>query len=62
MSARARIEAALARAVEDGLPGVAVAARLPGGETVDAAAGVRGLGNPAAMTDNASEPATGVYP
>jgi len=50
MSAQARIEAALARTVAGGLPGVVVAARLPGGEVVEAAAGVRGLDNPAPMT------------
>ncbi len=50
MSAKARIEAAVAEAVAGGLPGVAVAARLPDGELVEAAAGVRGLDNPAPMT------------
>jgi CubicO group peptidase (beta-lactamase class C family) len=50
MSERARIEAALAEALAGGLPGLAAAARLPGGEVVEAAAGVRGLDNPAAMT------------
>jgi len=50
MSAQARIEAALAQAVAGGLPGLAVAARLPGGEVLEAAAGVRGLDNAAPMT------------
>ncbi len=50
MGARARIDAAVAEAVDGGLPGVVVAARLPGGEVVEAAAGVRGLGDPAPMT------------
>ena len=50
MSAQARIEAALAQAVAGGLPGLVVAARSPDGEVVEAAAGVRGLDNPAAMT------------
>jgi methyl acetate hydrolase len=50
MDASARIEAALAKAVDGGLPGVAAAALLADGSTVEAAAGVRGLDNPAAMT------------
>ena len=50
MGAMARIEAAVAEAVAGGLPGVSVAARLPGGEVIEAAAGVRGLDNPAPMT------------
>jgi methyl acetate hydrolase len=50
MSAKARIEAALAQAVAGGLPGVVAAARLPDGEVVAAASGVRGLDNPVAMT------------
>jgi methyl acetate hydrolase len=50
MSAQARIESALESAVAGGLPGLTAAARLPGGEVVEAAAGVRGLDNPAAMT------------
>jgi CubicO group peptidase (beta-lactamase class C family) len=50
MSARARIEAAAAEAVAAGLPGVAVAARTPDGEVVEAFAGVRGLDNPAPVT------------
>ncbi len=50
MSAQARIETALAQAVAGGLPGLVVAARLPGGEVVEAAAGVRGLDNAAPMT------------
>ena len=50
MSAKARIEAALAQAVAGGLPGVVAAARLPDGQVVEAAAGVRGLDNAAAMT------------
>ena len=50
MSAKARIEAAAALAVRGGLPGVVVAARLPDGEVVEAAAGVRGLDNVAPMT------------
>ena len=52
MSAKARIEAALQNAVTGGLAGVTVAARLPGGEVVEAAAGARGLDNPAAMTSD----------
>src|SRR5271168_1695088 len=52
MSAQARIEAVLAQAVAGGLPGVSVAARTPGGEMVLAAAGVRGLGDPAPVTAN----------
>ena len=48
--ARRNIEAALDAAVAAGLPGVAAAARLPSGEVVQAAAGVRGLDSPAAMT------------
>ncbi len=47
-----RIEAALARAVTGGLPGVAVAALTPDGQVVEAAAGVRGLDNPAPMTSD----------
>lgn len=50
MSAQARIEAVLAQAVAGGLPGVSVAARTPGGEVVQACAGVRGLDNPAPVT------------
>jgi methyl acetate hydrolase len=50
MSARARIDAAIEGAVASGLPGLAAAVRLPGGEVVEAAAGVRGLDNPAPMT------------
>jgi CubicO group peptidase (beta-lactamase class C family) len=50
MGVTARIEAALEGALAAGLPGVAVAARLPGGERIVAAAGVRGLDNPAPMT------------
>ena len=37
-------------AVAGGLPGIAAAARLPDGTVVEAAAGVRGLDNPAPMT------------
>ena len=50
MDASARIEAALAGAVAGGLPGVAAAALLADGTTIEAAAGVRGLDNAAAMT------------
>jgi len=50
MDASARIEAALAKAVAGGLPGVAAAALLADGTTVEAAAGVRGMDNAAAMT------------
>jgi CubicO group peptidase (beta-lactamase class C family) len=50
MSAQARIEAALAQAVEGGLPGVVIAARLPDEDVIKVAAGVRGLDNAAAMT------------
>jgi methyl acetate hydrolase len=50
MSVAARIQAALNAAVAGGLPGLTAAARLPGGEIVEAAAGVRGLDNPAPMT------------
>ncbi|HKT53555.1 MAG TPA: serine hydrolase domain-containing protein, partial [Caulobacteraceae bacterium] len=47
---KTRIQAALDRAVHEGLPGFSVAARLPGGEVVAATAGVRGLDNPTPMT------------
>jgi CubicO group peptidase (beta-lactamase class C family) len=50
MDAAAGIQAALDRAVAGGLPGAAAAALLPDGTVVEAAAGVRGLDNPAAMT------------
>ena len=50
MDAAERIEAALAGAVSRGLPGVVAAARLADGTVIEAAAGVRGLDNPAAMT------------
>ena len=50
MDAAERIEAALAKAVDGGLPGLAAAALLPDGRVVEAAAGVRGLDNPAPMT------------
>jgi CubicO group peptidase (beta-lactamase class C family) len=50
MEATGRIEAALAKAVTGGLPGLAAAALLPDGRIVEAAAGVRGLDNPAPMT------------
>lgn len=50
MDANGRIEAALAQAMGNGLPGIAVAARLADGTVVEAAAGVRGLDNPAPMT------------
>ncbi len=50
MDASGRISAALAEAVAGGLPGIAAAARLPDGTVVEAAAGVRGLDNPAPMT------------
>jgi CubicO group peptidase (beta-lactamase class C family) len=48
--AGARIESVAADAVAGGLVGVSVAARLPGGELVEASAGVRGLADPAPMT------------
>lgn len=50
MSIASRIEAAAAHAVAAGLPGVVVAARQADGATVERAAGVRGLDNPAPMT------------
>src|SRR5579872_2312479 len=50
MSAAARIQATLDAAVAGGLPGLVAAARLPGGEVVQAAAGARGLDNGATMT------------
>ena len=50
MDARGRIEVALTEAVTGGLPGIAAAARLADGTVVEAAAGVRGLDNPAPMT------------
>lgn len=50
MDAGGRIEQALDAAVAGGLPGVAAAARLADGTVVEAAAGVRGLDNPAPMT------------
>jgi CubicO group peptidase (beta-lactamase class C family) len=49
-TAAERIEAVLAKAVAGGLAGVAAAAVLPGGEVVEAAAGVRGLDTGAPMT------------
>ena len=50
MDASGRIEQALTEAIAGGLPGIAAAARLPDGSVVEAAAGVRGLDNPAPMT------------
>ena len=50
MDAAERIQAALARAVGAGLPGLAAAALLPDGRVALAAAGVRGRDNPAPMT------------
>jgi CubicO group peptidase (beta-lactamase class C family) len=50
MGAITRIEQALSEAVAGGLPGIAAAARLPDGTVVEAAAGVRGLDNPAPIT------------
>ncbi len=50
MDVRGRVEAALAEAVAGGLPGVAAAARLADGTVVEAAAGARGLDDPAPMT------------
>ncbi|HWF78073.1 MAG TPA: serine hydrolase domain-containing protein [Caulobacteraceae bacterium] len=50
MDASGRIEQALSEAVAGGLPGIAAAARLPDGTVVEAAAGVRGLGDAAPMT------------
>jgi methyl acetate hydrolase len=52
MDAAGRIEAALAKGVAGGLPGLVAAALLPGGEVVEAAAGVRGLDNSAPMTSD----------
>jgi CubicO group peptidase (beta-lactamase class C family) len=52
MAMNDRIEAALAKAVASGLPGVSAAAFLPDGSIVEAAAGVRGLDNPAPMTSD----------
>ncbi|HEX3408186.1 MAG TPA: serine hydrolase domain-containing protein [Caulobacteraceae bacterium] len=50
MDASGRIEQTLTDAVAGGLPGVAAVARLADGTVVEAAAGVRGLDNPAPMT------------
>ncbi|HTX50724.1 MAG TPA: serine hydrolase domain-containing protein [Caulobacteraceae bacterium] len=46
----AAIEAALSAATVSGLPGVAAAARLADGTTLERAAGMRGLDNPQPMT------------
>jgi CubicO group peptidase (beta-lactamase class C family) len=51
MSATDRVREALGQGMADaGLPGLVAAARLPGGETVEVAVGVRGLDNPSPMT------------
>ena len=51
MDAAGRVRAALSEGIKAaGLPGAAAAARLPNGEAVEAAAGVRGADNPAPMT------------
>jgi CubicO group peptidase (beta-lactamase class C family) len=51
MIAAQRLEAVLAKGMADaGVPGLAAAARLPGGERVEIAVGVRGLDNPQPMT------------
>jgi len=51
LSAKARLQAALTKGMADaGLPGLAAAARLPGGEVVELAVGVRGVDNSAPMT------------
>jgi methyl acetate hydrolase len=51
MNTTDRVREALSDGMADaGLPGLAAAARLPGGETVEVAVGVRGTDNPAPMT------------
>jgi len=51
LSAADRVRGALAEGMADArIPGLTAAARLPGGETVEVALGVRGVDNPAAMT------------
>jgi methyl acetate hydrolase len=51
MSAETRIRDVLTDGLtEAGLPGLVAAARLPGGERVEVAVGVRGIDNPAPMT------------
>ncbi len=51
MSAEARVREALANGLaEAGLPGLVAAARLPEGEIVEVAVGVRGVDNPASMS------------
>jgi methyl acetate hydrolase len=51
MGAAERVREALSEGIEAAaLPGVAAAARLPDGEVVEAAVGVRGADNPAPMT------------
>ncbi|HEY3888765.1 MAG TPA: serine hydrolase domain-containing protein, partial [Caulobacteraceae bacterium] len=51
MSAETRIREALTNGLaEAGVPGLVAAARLPGGEAVEVAVGVRGVDNPAPMT------------
>jgi CubicO group peptidase (beta-lactamase class C family) len=52
MATNGEIDAALARALARGLPGVSVAALMPDGTVVEAAAGARGLDNPAPMTSD----------
>jgi methyl acetate hydrolase len=47
---QARIQAVLDDAVAGGLPGLVAAARLPSGEVVEAAAGMRGADNHVSMT------------
>ncbi len=51
MNAEDRIREALSAGMADaGLPGLAAAARLPNGETIEVAVGARGVDNPAPMT------------
>ena len=53
MNATDRVSEALSDGMADaGLPGLACAARLPSGETVEVAVGVRGADNPAPMTSD----------
>jgi methyl acetate hydrolase len=53
MTATDRIREALSEGMAAaGLPGLACAARLPNGEAVEVAVGVRGTGNPAPMTND----------
>jgi methyl acetate hydrolase len=53
MNATDRVREALSAGMADaGLPGLACAARLPSGETVEVAVGVRGADNPSPMTSD----------